>query len=81
MSVCGGSEDTRKDTDALDAGRRCTRAGVDVSLRIGEVDGGCCGVGMGDGVFECPNGLFITKRLSELGNQMGYGAYLTDRLS
>jgi len=37
MGVRGGSEDVREDMDALDAGRPCTRAGVDVSLRAEEV--------------------------------------------
>lgn len=48
--VRGGSEDVREETEALDSGRPCTRAGVDVSLRAGDVNCGICGVGMGDGV-------------------------------
>jgi hypothetical protein len=66
--VRGGSEDAREEIDALDAGRPCTRAGVDVSLRAGEVNGGSCGVGTGDGVVGCPNGLFVAKGLFELQN-------------
>lgn len=67
--VRGGSEDARDEIDALDAGRPCTRAGVDVSLRAGEVNGGSCGVGTGDGVDVCPNGLFVAKGLFELRNR------------
>jgi len=33
------------------------------------VNCGCCGVGMGDGVVDCPNGLFVAKGLFELRNQ------------
>jgi hypothetical protein len=64
--VRGGSEDVREETDALEAGRPCTRAGVDVSLRVGEANGGSSGVGTGDGVVGCPNGLFVAKGLFEL---------------
>jgi hypothetical protein len=67
--VRGGSEDAREEMDALDAGRPCTRAGVDVPLRTGEVNGGSCGVGTGDAVVGCPNGLFVAKGLFELRNR------------
>jgi hypothetical protein len=53
----------------LEAGRPCTRAGVDVSLRAGEVNGWSCGVGTGDGVVGCPKGLFVAKGLFELRNR------------
>jgi hypothetical protein len=50
--VRGGSEDVREEAEALDVGRPCTRAGVDVSLRAGEVNCGICGDGMGGGVAD-----------------------------
>ena len=48
----GGSEDVREEAEALDAGRPCTRAGVDVSLRAGEVNCGICGDAIGGGVAD-----------------------------
>jgi hypothetical protein len=69
--VHGRSEDAHEKTgtDAFDLGQPCTRVGVDVSLRTGEVDGGCCRVGMGDGVVDCPNGhchcLPVSQRLKK----------------
>ncbi len=64
----GGSEEAREETEALDAGRPCTRAGVDVSLGAGEVDGSW-GVGTGDGVVGCPKRLFVANGLFELRNR------------
>jgi len=67
IGVRGGSVDARDDTDALDAGRPCTRAGVDVALGTGEVECNTCCVatGTGDGAG-CPKGLFDAKGLFDL---------------
>ena len=53
MGVRGGREDAPDETDALDKGRPCTRAGVDLALGTGGVEYGSCGVGTGDEVG-CP---------------------------
>jgi hypothetical protein len=74
--VRGGSEDVCEEMDALDAGRPCTRAGVDVSLR-GELNCGSCGVGTGDGVVGWPKGLFVAKGLFEL-HEIGRSAILRE---
>jgi len=64
MGVRGGRVDARDETDALDAGRPCTREGVDVALGGGEVDCDSCRVGIetGDGAGG-PKGLFDAKGL------------------
>ena len=77
MGVRGGSEDACDDTDALDAGRPCTRAGVDELLRAAEVNCGSCGVGTGDGVAGWLKGLFIAKGLFEL--QTGRSERMSNR--
>ena len=51
--VRGGSEDAPDETDALDRGRPCTRAGVDLALGMGGPECGSWGVGTGDEVG-CP---------------------------
>jgi hypothetical protein len=66
--VRGGSEDACDDMDVLDAGRPCTRAGVDVLLGAGEANDGSCGVGTGDGDVDWPKGLLVAKGLFELRN-------------
>jgi len=53
MGVRGGREDAPDETDALDKGRPCTRAGVDLALGTGGMECGSCGVGTGDEVG-CP---------------------------
>lgn len=66
MGVRGGREDARDDTDALDVGRPCMRAGIDVVLGAGELVSGSCGVGTGGGGVGCPKGLFDANGLFEL---------------
>jgi hypothetical protein len=68
-----------EEMEALDAGRPCTRAGVDVSLR-GELkllNCGSCGVGTGDGVIGWPKGLFVAKGLFDL-HETGRSAILRE---
>ena len=63
--VRGGREDAPDETDALDRGRPCTRAGVDLAVGMGGRYWGSGGVGTGDGVG-CAKKLSDAKGLFEL---------------